>query len=57
MRTVGELKLLNGEQRAAFAGSFLGWTLDAFDFAHACVREEARLPGAKPAAQRADGHD
>ena len=33
MRIVAELKLLNGEQRAAFAASFLGWTLDAFDFA------------------------
>jgi MFS transporter, SHS family, lactate transporter len=32
MRIVAELKLLNGEQRAAFAASFLGWTLDAFDF-------------------------
>jgi SHS family lactate transporter-like MFS transporter len=26
------LKTLNREQRAAFAASFLGWTLDAFDF-------------------------
>lgn len=32
MKILAELKSLNGEQRAAFAASFLGWALDAFDF-------------------------
>jgi SHS family lactate transporter-like MFS transporter len=32
MAMLFELKALNREQRAAFAASFLGWTLDAFDF-------------------------
>jgi len=32
MIIVSELRSLNREQRAAFVASFLGWTLDAFDF-------------------------
>jgi MFS transporter, SHS family, lactate transporter len=32
MKILAELKSLNGDQRAAFAASFLGWMLDAFDF-------------------------
>ena len=32
MKILAELKSLTGEQRAAFAASFLGWALDAFDF-------------------------
>lgn len=32
MTMLSDLKALNREQRAAFVASFLGWTLDAFDF-------------------------
>jgi SHS family lactate transporter-like MFS transporter len=32
MVIIDDLKALNGEQRSAFIASFLGWTLDAFDF-------------------------
>jgi SHS family lactate transporter-like MFS transporter len=32
MRFVDDLRVLNREQRATFLASFLGWTLDAFDF-------------------------
>jgi SHS family lactate transporter-like MFS transporter len=32
MRILDDLKALNGDQRAAFLASVLGWTLDAFDF-------------------------
>jgi len=32
MRVIDDLKALNGEQRSAFLASFLGWTLDAFDY-------------------------
>lgn len=32
MRILTQLKALNHEQRSAFIASFLGWTLDAFDF-------------------------
>lgn len=32
MRFVDDLRVLNREQRATFVASFLGWTLDAFDF-------------------------
>jgi MFS transporter, SHS family, lactate transporter len=32
MSVIDDLKALNGEQRSAFLASFLGWTLDAFDY-------------------------
>ena len=32
MIIVDDLRALNKTQRAAFVASFLGWTLDAFDF-------------------------
>ena len=32
MIVVDDLKALSKPQRAAFVASFLGWTLDAFDF-------------------------
>jgi SHS family lactate transporter-like MFS transporter len=32
MRLVAELRTLNADQRSAFLASFLGWTLDAFDY-------------------------
>ena len=32
MVIVDDLRALNSTQRAAFFASFLGWTLDAFDF-------------------------
>lgn len=32
MVLIDDLKALNGTQRAAFFASFLGWTLDAFDY-------------------------
>ena len=32
MRVLDDLRALNGEQRSAFLASFLGWTLDAFDY-------------------------
>ncbi|MHB8283532.1 MAG: MFS transporter [Caulobacteraceae bacterium] len=32
MVIIDDLKALNGEQRSAFVASFLGWTLDAFDY-------------------------
>ena len=32
MSVLSEFRSFNREQRAAFVASFLGWTLDAFDF-------------------------
>ena len=32
MRVIDDLKALDGQQRSAFVASFLGWTLDAFDY-------------------------